>query len=269
MKEQIRYNVKMGIIHKWWKYACVAILITIIGIMEARQAAECVEKNIYAQPSLANYLVQWMKGIKPIERSTDTRQVQIPSEWLVLQISYLIFVAGYAAMDLKKNSAHILLRSRRKITWWHGKCIWLFLSTILYYVLFYGIVIGFAGVTGSLTLKPTSEIWIGEMTDIVNRECLIQIFLLPVLISATVGMVQMLLELLISPVVSIVIMSGYMLASLYWTSPFLLGNYTMLYRNCYFIGEKGVAVQNGVVSCIVIMIFTGIAARSYIKRMEV
>lgn len=268
MKGQIRYNIKMGILYEWWKYLFVGILLALVCGMEAGQAAECVKQKIYAEPSFGNYVIKWMRGIKPVQYTTRERQVAMPFEWLVLQIGYLMMIARYTAADLKQNGYKLFLRIGNKSTWWYGKCIWVMISTLLYYVIFYGILSGFAFFTGKFRLDATSEIWVGGIGKLTNPDGIIQIFLMPVLTGVVIGLGQILLELIFSPMVAIIINCGYMLASLYWCNPLLLGNYSMIERNSAFIGEKGVSSLTGVILSMAAMMVICFLGNKYIKMME-
>lgn len=268
MREQIRYDMKTGIRHEWWRYCCVAILILLVCLMEVSQLKECLKLKIYGQPSLGNYLVQWLKGMKPVEQTNKLRKVVIPSEWLVLQISYVLFISRYASMDLAKNGYQLLLRLGKRVTWWNAKCVWVAVSTVTYYMLFFTMLICFSLATGTLGLIPKSHIWIGEFHYAANRNCIVMTFVLPVLASFTIGLAQMLIELLSSAVIAVVLSSGYLLASAYWCNPMLLGNYSMFYRNSYFVGSKGVTTIGGIVICIVVSLGAYLAGRIYIKKYE-
>lgn len=268
MKEQIRYDVKMGILHEWWKYLFVGMLILLVCAMEAGQAAECVKQKFFTEPSFGNYLIKWMRGIQPIQYTNRERQMAMPFEWMALQMSYLILIAKYTATDLEQNGYKLFIRIGKKSIWWYGKCVWVFLSTLLYYGLFYGILSCFAIATGSLQLEPTSEIWVGGIGSFTNANGIIQIFLLPVLVSTVIGLGQIFLELVVSPVIAIIVSCGYLLASLYWCNPFLLGNYSMIERNSAFIGEKGVSSIIGVTLCVAAMMTICFLGNKYIKKME-
>jgi len=76
---------------------------------------------------------------------------------------------------------------------------------------------------------------------------------MPVLVSTVIGLGQIFLELVVSPMIAIIVSCGYLLASLYWCNPLLLGNYSMIERNRAFIGEKGVSSIIGVTLCVAAM----------------
>jgi hypothetical protein len=125
-----------------------------------------------------------------------------------------------------------------------------------------------AAISGSLSLVPTSGIWIGEFLYKGNADCIIMTFVLPVLVSFTIGLIQIVIELMTSPVIAIICMFGYLLSSAYWCNPFLLGNYSMFYRNSYYAGSSGVNTFTGMMICAILAIFAYVTGRVYMQHYE-
>lgn len=269
MKNQIRYDIRAGILHGWWRYLCVAILMMLLFGMQLRGVKEVGMSQMYEQdPSLGNYIVKWMQGMKPIVNSESVRQVVIPSEWIVLQITYILLLSWYPNKDLSQNGYRLFLSLGKKDVWWNGKCIWVFLSTLLYYTLFFCMMLVVAAISGSISLVPTSGLWIGSFRYEGNLECIIMTFVLPVFASFTIGLAQITIELMTSPLIAMIGISGYLLASAYWCNPFLLGNYSMFYRNSYYIGSGGVNTFAGMMICVILEVSAYVTGRIYMQHYE-
>ena len=265
--ETVAYDLKRGILHRWKSYLLVAVLIMIIGSVEMKQAVECYEEQFFELPSLGNYIVKWFKGIPAITEKRQ-RQINIPSEWIVLHSSYILLLAGYCGNDLNKNGYQNMLRSGSRVNWWKSKCIWLIASTIIFYAMFFLFLVVFAALTGGMALTPASDIWMGEFTYGVDAGYLIITFVLPLFASRCMGFMELFFELICSPVVAVIVCSGYLIASLYTSNIFLVGNATMFYRNSIYVGDSGISAPACIAVSIAGMMIFYILGKKKIKYWE-
>lgn len=89
----------------------------------------------------------------------------------------------------------------------------------------------------------------------------LELFILPPMAAIALGMVQMTLSLFMKPVFSYICSLVYLLASAYYTSPALLGNYAMVLRSEQVM-ENGVSPTVGVLYATVLAVLSA-AARLY------
>ncbi len=268
MKQQVVYDIKAGICRRWYYFVGFAVLIVIMCSMQVKQISAW--RNIISseQVSYGNFLLVWFRGFSEVRRAKGEGHLVIPFEWIVLQITYFGVVLGYTEKNMKENGYLLFLRIAKKNIWWDSKCIWVALSTLIYYGIFFSITGIFASIVGSFTMNPISSIWVGELSYERNVECFLLTFILPGLVSFSMGMLAMLLEISVSGVISLIICLGTEIASAFWNMPFLPGNYSMFYRNQYFIGTGHVTWISGLIFCVVLTASVYFVGRYYINRFE-
>lgn len=77
-------------------------------------------------------------------------------------------------------------------------------------------------------------------------EIILPLLILPLLVSITLGLLQMLLSFIFSPIIGYMLSIVILVVSVYKESPLLIGNYSMMARNKLFMGD-GVDLAAGVV----------------------
>lgn len=263
----VKSELRRGILGRWKNYLLVALLIILVGFVEMRQAVMCYEAGLYELPSFGNYIVKWMQGMLPLQEAVQ-RQIKIPGEWLVLQVGYIFFLTGHCAKDLNKDGYQRILRSGGKIIWWKTKCVWIIVSTLLYYAMFLCLLAFFSLMTGGIQIRVTSEIWMCGLQYGPELECIVMVFVLPIVGSMCIGFMQILLEIAFSPVIAIIFCSGYLLAGIYKNSVLFIGNTTMLFRNSFFLGEKGISTVHGLLVSVIAIILFYFMGKEKMKRWE-
>ena len=252
---------------KWKRYFFVLGIMLLLGVLEIKQAFQSYEGLFFELPSYGNFLVKWLQGM-PSVMGTSGRQLKIPAEWIVLQGGYLLTIVGYCTQSLIGNSCYELLHRGKRVRWWSAKCGWLVKNTVIYYGGFFLVVFGFSMIIGDVNLNPSSEIWLGGLNYEMNRETFAMTFVLPLLGSMCIGMMEMLFEIVFSPVIALILCSGYLLAGIFSNSALFVGNFTMFYRNAMYIGENGVSTGTGVMVSAGGMLIFYFLGREKIKRWE-
>lgn len=227
--------------------------------------------NPLPEGSVMDCIMHIFKGMAVYIPGSD-EPLMIPITWLLIQVVLALLVFSYPTKDLYSYGTQVLLRSRQRNIWWISKCIWN-ISTI---IIAYGI--GFLTITivtaiyGELSLIPNvqvnqemSALWIqsSELTALY-----IAVLLLPLLTTIAMSLLQMLLSFLLTPIYSFLIVVCILVASAYFCSPLLIGNYTMLCRNTVAY-SNGVDTITGVVVDVIIIVASVIGGIVYIKRCDI
>jgi hypothetical protein len=244
------------------------VLLILLCISHVIQIQDATRFEGFKEPSWGNFLILWLKGIYPISKLSKESSIKIPSEWIILNIGYLFYICGYIKTDLATSGDKVMLYLKNKGVWWHSKCIWLALTTVGYYLTFYIATLVEAVCTGSLEIVPTSDIWVMKGMQLDFGLYIVQLILMPVIVAYTIGLLQCVLELVVSPIPALMICIGYMMGSLYWNSPVILGNYAMLYRNTAYMKDGGVDCRTGIIICVVLFVLLYFVGRSRIKKYE-
>lgn len=252
---------------RWKRYLLVTVLMLVIGMMEIRQAKFFYENQVFELPSYGNFLIKWLLGIpKPAE--IQERQLSIPAEWIVLQGGYLLSMAGCCTQSLTRNSYYELLCSEKRIHWWDLKCRWLMKNTLLYYMVFFAMLLILSFITGNTDFNATSEVWTGGFAYKPDAEMVVATILLPMLGSLCVGLMEMFLELVFSPVLGLLLCSGYLLAGIFTNSALFIGNLTMLYRSAVYDRIEGIRIEEGILASIGGMLLFYFLGRIKMRRWE-
>jgi len=204
-----------------------------------------------------------MSGAREYILSEDSSFV-LPAYWFLFH-GYLFFLIGfYPANEMYLGNGQPLVRTASRTKWIISKQINLFVNVVVYYGCFLifmlignfihgGEIIPENGIIGYCGIP-----FFGKS----NLELFTAFILLPLLMSVAVGQIQILMSLFISPVISLMITIGYMVASVFWMNPLFIGNYSMLLRQDWISGTPDISVPVGVAMC-VLLIFATIFAGIY------
>lgn len=192
-----------------------------------------------------------MSGSREYLVSQD-RAFELPALWFLFHL-YLSFLIGfYPAGDLGVGNGQTLVRTRTRAKWLMSKWLGAGGTILLYYGCFLLFLLIGNGRRGG-SLLPASGILEAGGILLFERsfpELFLAFFLLPLLVSLALGTVQIVLSLFAGPVFAFMGMTAYLIASVFWKSPFLLGNFSMLYRQDWVCGGSGISLEGGIGWCL-------------------
>lgn len=184
---------------------------------------------------------------------------QIPYLWLINHIGILYFTLHYMHDDLEGFGQQMILRSGSRTAWWLSKCIWNTAVVVLLYFIAWGTVFLLASANHaalSFEISPfMAEIMVFGSYQIPGADwpVALEITFLPLLVTLAVSQVQMLLCLVVRPTISYVISIILFIASAYYLSPVLLGNYAMALRSDKIV-SNGVSRALGIRICLILIL---------------
>lgn len=198
--------------------------------------------------------------------------LELPSKWLLIQL-YLAYIIGdYAKQDFEKRGHQIFLRVGNKNSWWFGKCLWNLVTVGMYYLII-DLAVLLVSIIGNHTNLTMSEVGYAIL-DMPNGKLLemkaliVPVFVMPVLMTAAVSMLQMLLSFVIGSIGAYAVVLSIYAMSTYITGPQWIGNYGMLCRN-ELVLAGGISAKTAVmVSIGIIFVSMGIGWR-YIQRKDI
>lgn len=175
---------------------------------------------------------------------------RFPIVWIVVFLVIPFILLNYPFKDMYGVGQQILVRSGKRTVWWLSKCCWNFLGTLLYHLIIQGV-----GIVLFYMLKMDASNRIHmEFIDIVflvghqevHDPSVIPffVFVLPVIVSVAINMLQMTLSLFMKPTAGFFVIAVLLLASSYLLSPLLLGNYAMAFRYDWML-VQGVSMGVG------------------------
>lgn len=209
-------------------------------------------------PSYADFFLYVYGGMKEYIPS-PTNLFRFPIVWILWFVFLLFSTLNYPYNDLQSFGQQILVRTKGRSLWWTSKCGWNVLSSCV----FHGI-IALAG----LLLCPLTGVRLSGVVNMqllqvnfqINSEQLVSkavsipffVFLLPLLLSTGLSLLQMTLSLFLKPLFSFLAMAVLLVSSAYLLSPFVVGNYAMLVRSDRVI-SNGVSPTVGLAVSIVLI----------------
>ena len=167
------------------------------------------------------------KGIHPLQRPED---FELPISWFVIMAGSLYLQLDYLLEDLTEAGQQVIVRTVSRRSWFLSKCVWNLLSCCLIMALGLITALVFALMTGgSISLSNTPEVtiysldWYMEAPLTVAQTLWIGVGL-PLLTITAFTQLQMTLCLLCKPILSFLISTSLLVASLLLSTPWLPGN---------------------------------------------
>lgn len=265
-RQLIQHDLHTGLLSNLPKYLLGAFVFCFGAIMffSSAQAMEL-------QGSAFDCAVFIYRGMH-VYIPADNEIFPIPMLWLMLQIVIAFLIISYPTQDLYAYGIQVLTRAKSRKLWWLSKCVWNLISVLLFYFMGFIVIIIFSLLSGdpSFALNEQSNIMINEFViqSVPYSKVFTAVFVLPVLTSCAVSLLQMVLNFILQPIYSYLVVISLLLASAYYSSPFLIGNYSMLLRN-EIVYEGGVNTTIGMAVNLLIMLFCIFFGMHYLKRYDI
>lgn len=175
---------------------------------------------------------------------------QFPAVWILVFLVLPFVLLNYPFRDMYGVGQQILVRSGRRSLWWLSKCCWNFCGTVLYHLIIQaaGLVLSLVfevEISNRIHMDFINLVFNIRYQEVWNPSSLpVAAFLLPMLVSAAINMLQMTLSLFIRPMFGFFAVAVLLLASAYLLSPLLIGNYAMAFRYDWML-KVGVSMGAG------------------------
>lgn len=193
--------------------------------------------NLGLTGSWMDYALYCFKGMEFLNHVSAISQIQLPIMWLLVIGGALVINLDYFLQDLSQSGLQIMYRCNSKHIWFLSKCLWIISSCMLYFLLAGLTISTFVVVTnGNYDFHNTAEITMGifnlaEPVQLSSWQSIVVAVILPYLTITALSMVQMVLCLVIKPILSLLICISLLVVSVYWDTPFVLGNGAMAIRS--------------------------------------
>lgn len=254
----IRFDLTIGLWRRgmWVKYLLWSGLFTLAS-WEFSGKTTSLE---ISQCTYGDYLLYIFGGMREYIPAPG-EPFQIPFLWLINHIGILYFTLHYMHDDLEGFGQQMILRSGSRPGWWHSKCIWNVVAVLAFYLIAWGTIFlwaSFQGALWSMKISPfMPDLMVAGPRQIFEFtwEVALEITLLPLLVTMSMSLVQMLLCLVIRPTFSYILSVIVMISSAYYLSPALLGNYAMALRSDKVV-TNGVPLTLGIVYSLVLIVLS-------------
>lgn len=190
----------------------------------------------------------------PIYIKGRTSEFKLPVLIVFTQTLMLFLVGSYPRREMQGYGKYeFLYTSRRK--WWLSKCVWVSSNILLFYILLMLILAILVLIQEkSISFLSLDSASIFTEAGRNRAQILLNIVLLPFLVSETLGMMQTFIGIYLKPIYGYVISEAIIIVSAYKLNPLLIGNYMMMLRNRFFVQESNIGLREGVITCLAVYI---------------
>lgn len=266
------YDVIIGFGQNKWKFllAGIAALILCFFFQSSGKILFLGEIADSVSPMFADYLIFLELGMKVYVPSPEN-PFDIPVFWAIPQILIALLVSSYPTEDLNHYAVNVLCRVRSRKVWWNAKCAWTILTVIAFYGLYFAVAFLYAFIeSGGISWLPNEMLENtvnGLSFDSVSAQSLYLAFCVPVIASIALALCQMLLAFVFRPVFGFLVVMVYLVISVYYFSPFLIGDYSMLMRNG-LIHPEGLGSLEMILICAGVSCVILLAGNIYFVRVD-
>ena len=266
------HDLSMGFSHNKPKYLLSILLFSLLCVMffNGTQSLQ-LSDQIQSRASFMDCCISIFKGMDVYIPSSENI-FQIPIEWLTIQVMVSLLILSYPTQDLYMYGTQILTRTNQKAMWWLSKCIWNIVTTICFYLVGIGTIFVFTVFYGEVSLVPTAKI-----SELMNQlpiqsydqsKLLIAVFILPLVTSIALSLMQMTMAFILTPIYSYLIIVCISVASAYFYTPVLIGNFSMLMRN-EVIFSSGINSFWAMIICLSLIIISTVIGCFYFKNYDI
>lgn len=200
-------------------------------------------------PSWGDYVLFAFRGTPaPLP---DEVKAAFPLEWLLPQIVLAVLIAGPTSVDIGRYGTQVLQRVGSKVSWWIGTWIWVAVCVLGFYTIAACVWLVACLIFGTGSFAPQSGVQMAVTGLDVSPSSggeVAGVLLCAVVVSLAVSTIQMAVSLLFRPLLGILFVVFYLLASAMVNSPLLIASASMAMRNAAFTSD-GVATQETVTIC--------------------
>lgn len=229
----LHHDFRYGLLR--WRYLLVPLIFLLPGLS---WRTLCIHMKI--QGSWLGCMLFFFSGKKPVMVTWNLKKFEMPILWLFAMGGCLYMILDYFLEDLTQGGLQIIIRCRSRLTWFLSKCLWIFFSCCLYFLL--------AGVTAWILSLSMGGSFFGDMEQLEQilsleqcpnlswRQGILATVISPILTLWALSMLQMTLCLIMKPVISFLTSTSLLALSTYIPSPWILGNGAMSLRSCFLGG---------------------------------
>lgn len=272
----LRYDLKNGFLSTYKRYM---VSIVAFCLMFVHFMVSVYNHNMGAKPevplegSLGNALLFCLGGMQKYPPGR-TGAFELPVFWMFICMFTAYITLYYPFDDLEESGQNILIRSGGRQLWWLSKCLWNLTSVVVFFLLAWGIMVLGCLITGnSLSMEISPEMSKILVLDPDNYPSLPihvipQTFLLMPLTVAAINLLQMTVSLFVKPLISFIITTAILLLSAYYTTPILIGNYSMPLRSDWML-VNGVNFTVGIVFSVVLILVSVMVGGVVFQRRDI
>ncbi|WP_054743878.1 hypothetical protein [Cellulosilyticum ruminicola] len=219
------------------------------------------------QITLLDLYLYIFKGILPISANSE---FELPLRWLTSLFTLTFILLGYVTTDLSGIGLQCIVRSPNRSIWWFCKQLWGILTGCMYWIIAWLLMtLAICLYNNNLQLHPSNFMMTYFLEGAPSQAHIMALIIGPILTSMTLLTLQLLLELCFGPIISYILIGGYLIIALYIPLPIFIGNFFILQRYQYFFENSSITLFNCLLYNISLSIFCVILGTYIIRRKNI
>lgn len=253
----IKCDISQGIVNYWYYFLAAAA----VAFFVVYNYCEVIVNG--ETFSYMDVLKSFFLGVREY---AGNEEFQFPTVFMSYLIIPFIVLSFYPSNDFLERAKVIFTRTRKKSFWWYSKCIWLVAGVMVYMTLLYVSLLVFTYIFGGeISFDALLE---ADGVVMSHGEKILQFIILPAVSTIALGLFQMVISVMTSPVYGVLVQIAQLTLSMIYLSPFLPGNYYMYIRSSFY-REDGIDAVMALTGCIVVSIMSITAGRIAIDRKDI
>lgn len=246
-----------------WKYLLVLLTGMVLFCLDFHfRTHQAMEPLII--PDMQDYLFFIFGGMGQYSPSPE-EPFLFPGIWICC-IGYLLFLLlRYPREDFYEMGQQIVIRSGSRISYWVSKCVMLISEVLIYTLLCYGTVFIFTVVTGGTVFQSLNTEWLEgfgrvQLTEQAAGGVPFWLYLLPLAMILFLSSVQLVLSYVVGTTIAFLVTLLTLISSSYFMTPYLPGNWGMIYRSSFVMTDginSGTLLGVSLIACLILLILGG------------
>ncbi|MDD6071572.1 MAG: hypothetical protein PUC12_12300 [Clostridiales bacterium] len=265
VKRQFMYDIHAGILQSWKLYVVYAIVLIVITCSVSAECKNYISKNQY---SWFDCISVFFRGIYDFSRAERTQNFRVPVEWFSFHMGCVLLGVRYPYYDYSQRGYQYLMRSGSKMIWWFSKVLWNNFHVLLYCFCFYIITLFVTVLDGGKLIWNKSDLWGIGLDNRGISFVIVVLFVMPVLVSMVLSGFGLFLSFCWNQTGAVIGVMTILIASVYWNSKFLVGNYTMICRYPFMEEKNGNILLFGIGLCIFLILFINVLGYAVFYKRE-
>ncbi len=252
---------------------CMVVLETFYILVSVSFFSEMMNWMDLSEATLGDQLVYIFSGMKEYIPSPNVG-FHFPALWVLLYALILFSSLRYMTEDLLGFGQKNMVCLKSRIIWWLSKCVGNICTSLFSFSLCF-----ITTIVSVLICRSRMELTVSaQILMIVDvGDCLIQpeqwkimveVCFMPILVGATLCILQMMLSLVLNTVLSYILMIILLIGSAYYQSPYMIGNYAMVIRSRQIIAN-GVEPITGALFCCGLIALSVVAGIMIIRKKNI
>ncbi len=268
-----KYDLKIGLRKNIICLLIVAAIVATAGaafyfqISDEKSAGLLLPRDLNSM----DYFLHIFEGMQSFDQFSDEK-FQIPITWFLINMIVFYFTGKYPYSELYNNhGANVLLKGGSRRKWFFSKWLWSILCVILYYFVAYVFVLIFClavQVPISFDIKPIEYQYL--LSPVLESTSIdtVKVMILPIITSMAAVSIQLVVSLVTSAFMGFMFMAVLYIASAYYCTPFLIGNFSMLARSSIFLAG-GISDVQAIIVSVMIMVLSVAASIWVFRRQDI